>query len=298
MHAPTPATAPFFFLSYAHKSLSDEREEGELDYWVGELFRDLCRSVRRQAGLLGGAAPGFMDKDRRAGDDWPIGVVRALKNCRVFVPLYSSRYFTDANCGKEWSFFTHRMLDPVAEEDAIVPAIWDPIDPGGLHAVARAPQFRYRGSDSYETLGLYVLMKVSRYRPLYDQALADLARSIVTAAGRDPVRRVSVIDPDSLESPFDPSEARLGTSDQTRVRITIVAPGRDELPGERRNSTRYGTSPLEWNPYAADPARRVAQEAAAVARLLRYAVEVGDLHQHEHDPLSGDPRHGPQGPHH
>src|SRR6202043_1488918 len=79
-----------------------------------------------------------------------------------------------------------------------------------------------------------------------------------------------------------------------RVRLTIVAPRRDELPDERRNSSLYGPSALDWNPYAADPARRIAQEAAAVARSLRYVVEVGDLFEHEVDLLSGDPRHGPQ----
>ena len=123
MQALAAVTAPYFFLSYAHKSRGDARDEGELDYWVGELFRDLCRSVRQQAGLPESLTPGFMDTDRRVGDDWPLGVVRALKNCSAFVPLYSRRYFADANCGKEWNFFTNRMSDRVAEEASIVPAI-------------------------------------------------------------------------------------------------------------------------------------------------------------------------------
>ena len=294
MQALAAATAPYFFLSYAHKSRGDARDEGELDYWVGELYRDLCQSVRRQAGLQENLIPGFMDTERRVGDDWPLGVVRALKNCSAFVPLYSSRYFADPNCGKEWDFFTHRMSDPVAEEASIVPAIWDPVEPGKLPQTARAPQFRYRGSEAYETLGLYVIMKVSRYRAQYGQAVRDLASSIVTAAELHPVKRASTGDPDSLAGSFGPTEAYPGPSEHMRMRLTIVAPRRDELPDERRNSSLYGPSALDWNPYAADPARRIAQEAAAVAQSLSYVVEVGDLDQHEDGLLVGEPRYGPQ----
>jgi FxsC-like protein len=287
-------TAPYFFLSYAHKSRGDARDEGELDYWVGELFRDLCRSVRQRSGMPESLTPGFMDTDRRVGDDWPLGVIQALNNCSAFVPLYSGRYFADANCGKEWNFFTSRMSDPVEQEAAIVPAIWDPVEPGKLPQAARALPFRYRGSEAYEDLGLYAIMKVSRYRVQYDQVVRDLASSIVTAAELHPVKRGAVRDPHSLESSFGPAGAYRGLRGHMRVRITVVAPRRDELPDERRNSSRYGQSALDWNPYAVDPARRVAQEAAAVARSLGYVVEVGDLCQHEADLLSGDPRYGPQ----
>jgi hypothetical protein len=76
VHASAAATAPYFFLSYPHKSRCDTRDDGEADYWVGEFFRDLCRSVEQQAGPLKGASPGFMDRERRSGDEWPIGVVR------------------------------------------------------------------------------------------------------------------------------------------------------------------------------------------------------------------------------
>jgi FxsC-like protein len=287
-------TAPYFFLSYAHKSRGDARDEGELDYWVGELFRDLCRSVRQRARMPESLTPGFMDTDRRVGDDWPLGVVQALNNCSAFVPLYSGRYFADANCGKEWNFFTRRMSDPVEQEAAIVPAIWDPVEPGKLPQAARALPFRYRGSEAYEDLGLYVIMKVSRYRVQYDQVVRDLASSIVTSAELHLVKRGAVRDPHSLESSFGPTGAHRGLREHMRVRITVVAPRRDELPDERRNSSFYRPSALDWNPYAADPACPVAQEAAAVARSLGYMVEIGDLYQHEDGLLIGEPQYGPQ----
>jgi FxsC-like protein len=294
MHALAATTEPYFFLSYAHKSRGDAWAEGEPDYWVGELFRDLCRAVEQQTKLPKGASPGFMDRDRRVGDDWPPGVVRALASCRVFVPLYSSRYFADEYCGKEWNFFTNRASDLPTQDSAIVPAIWDPVEPGKLPQAAQAPHCRYRGSEAYETLGLYGIMKVSRYRKQYEEAVRNLAGLMAAAAERHPVKQRQAGDPSSLESAFGPVGVYLGGPEPTRVRITVVAPRRDELPDERGSESIYGSSTLDWNPYATDPARPIAQEAAAVARSLSYGVEVGDLYQHADDLLSGDARYGPQ----
>lgn len=173
MHASGAATVPYFFLSYAHKSHGDSRGDGEADYWVGEFFHDLCRSVEREADLLRGASLGFMDRERRSGNEWPIGVLQALASCRVFVPLYSSRYFADEYCGREWNYFTRRRSDPATQEAAIVPGIWDPVEAGSLSQATKAPQLSHRGSDTYESLGLYGIMKVSRYRAEYLRAVSE-----------------------------------------------------------------------------------------------------------------------------
>jgi FxsC-like protein len=294
VHVSAAATAPYFFLSYAHKSRGGARDEDESAYWVSQLFRDLCWSVRQLTRLPASVPPGFMDTGRRVGDDWPLAMVRALKICRTFVPLYSDSYFGDEYCGKEWNFFASRMSEPAAEEATIVPAIWDPVEPGRLPAAAWAPRFRYGGSEAYESRGLYRIMKVSRYRRQYDEAVGGLASSIVAAAERHPVKQASAGEPSSLESVFGPAGAHFGGSERARVRVTVVAPRQDELPDERRDSSFYGPSALDWKPYAADPARPVAQQAAAVARSLSYVVEVGDLDQHEDGLLVGEPRYGPQ----
>jgi FxsC-like protein len=295
VRAPGAITAPYFFLSYAHKSRGDVREEGESDYWVSEFFRDLCRVVERRAGLLRGASPGFMDRDRRADDDWPTGLVRALATCRVFVPLYSSRYFADEYCGKEWQYFARRTLDPAASEAAIVPGIWEPVGRGKLPQVARVLQLRHRGSHAYETLGLYGIMKLSRYRKEYEQTLSDLADLMVTAAERHPVKEGPAVDYRVLEGAFGHDDAAAqGKHADKRVRITVVAPRRDELPRERENSSSYGPSALDWKPYTPDSARPIIDVAAELARSLGYQAEVGDLYRHERDLLSGDSRSGPQ----
>jgi FxsC-like protein len=294
VHASAAATAHYFFLSYAHKSRGDARDDGEADYWVGEFFRDLCRSVEQQAGLLKGVSPGFMDRERRSGNDWPIEVIRALATCRVFVPLYSSRYFADEYCGKEWGYFVRRASDPTAQEAPIVPGIWDPVEPEWLPQAARVPQFTYRGGDAYESLGLYGIMKVSRYRTEYVRTVSDLAGWIVTAAARYPVREGPTVDHSTLESAFGHVRSAQGKPLGKQLRITVVAPRRDELPAERLNSSHYGPSALDWSPYAPDSTRPIADAAAELARSLGFLAEVGDLYQHEQGLLLGEPRFGPQ----
>jgi FxsC-like protein len=294
VHASAAATAPYFFLSYAHQSRSDDRDDGEADYWVGEFFRDLCGSVERQAGLLKGASPGFMDRERRPGNYWPAGVVRALATCRVFVPLYSSRYFADEYCGKEWHYFARRTSDPHVQEVPIVPGIWDPVEAEKLPQAARAVQFSHRGSDAYETLGLYGIMKVSRYRTEYVRTVSDLAGWIVAAAARHPIREGPTVDHYALESAFDHVRTAQRSRHGKQLRITVVAPRRDELPAERMNSSCYGPSALDWNPYAPISARPIVDDASDQARSLGFRVEVGDLYQHEKALLSVDPRFGPQ----
>jgi FxsC-like protein len=293
VYASAAATAPYFFLSYAHKSCGDTRD-GEADYWVGELFRDLCRSVERQTGLPKGASSGFMDRERRSGNDWPIGLLRALASCRVFVPLYSSRFFTDEYCGKEWNYFVRHRSDPNAGEAPIVPGIWDPVEAERLPQAAHALQFSYRGSDAYEALGLYGIMKVSRYRTEYIRAVSYLAGQIVAAAERHPVSEGPSVDHNVLESEFDDVRTVQGRPHGKQLRITIVAPLRDELPAERTDSTYYGPSALDWKPYAPISVRPIVDDASDLARSLGFQVDVGDLYQHEKGLLSGDSRFGPQ----
>lgn len=293
MHASPAATAPYFFLSYAHEAHRGSGDEGE-DYWVRGFFLDLCRSVEELAGPLKGAVPGFMERGRRSGEDWPSAMIRALATCRVFVPLYSSRYFVDEGCGKEWAFFACRPPRSAAQGAAIVPGIWDPIDLGILPGTAPAQQVRYQGSKAYESLGLYGIMKVSRYRGEYVRAVNELAGRVLASVEHYPVEDRLDVDYRTLRSAFGPAEAALVGPPDKRVRITVVAPRGDELPDERKNSSFYGSSALDWKPYAPVSARPIAEHAASLTRSLGYWAEVGDLGHHEEALLSGDARSGPQ----
>jgi FxsC-like protein len=239
-----------------------------------------------------------MDGERPRAGTWRIEAAAALATCRVFVPLYSSSYFDNECCGKEWSYFArrgrNRTARPSGNTEAIVPGVWDPVEPKLLPQVARSLPLSYAGSDAYKNLGLYGIMKLSRFRRDYDQAVLDLAARIVSAAKRFPVAEGADVDLDAVDSAFDTTE-RASPGDR-RVRITVVAPRQDELPDGRAESPFYGPSPLDWSPYATDAnvVPPIAASAATVAARHGFRVEVGDLEQHEAGLLSGTALPGPQ----
>ena len=89
----TLLTPPYFFLGYAH---TPEQP------WVDRFYRDLCAEIIERTEWPTNLSPGFMDVNGiRAGEDWRQAVGGALATCRVLVPLYSRRYFTRAECGRE-----------------------------------------------------------------------------------------------------------------------------------------------------------------------------------------------------
>jgi hypothetical protein len=76
----------------------------------------------------------------------------------------------------------------------------------------------YDGSDAYKNLGLYGIMKLSRFKRDYDQAVQELAGQIVAAAKRFPVKEGPAVDFDALGNAFNmadstqPGERRSRTS--------------------------------------------------------------------------------------
>jgi hypothetical protein len=57
----------------------------------------------------------------------------ALATCRVFVSLYSSGYFADERCGKEWAYFVSRGRSRATGSGAaIIPGVRDPVEPDRL----------------------------------------------------------------------------------------------------------------------------------------------------------------------
>ena len=139
----SPDNAPYFFLSYAHTP-RQEGSPGDPDIWVANLFQDLSAHIMQLTNLPPGATPGFMDRELRPGSDWPTRLAQALATCRVFVPLYSRRYFGSEHCGKEWFAFSRRVLNHVARAgpaEAIIPALWVPVAPALLPEAAKSIQF-------------------------------------------------------------------------------------------------------------------------------------------------------------
>jgi FxsC-like protein len=256
--------APYFFLGYAH---TPEHA------WVNKLFQDLCAEIMERTTLPTASQVGFMDDNAiRLGADWREEVGSALANCRVFVPLYSPRYFTREECGKEWHAFAQRVLDHRARQSgnpsAIVPAIWTPVDPAEIPEVARRIQMNHQtlGSE-YAREGFYTLIKNSLYTQSYVTAVQELAKSIITAAEDSQLRPCRVSDFGQLRNAFHEPD-RQAPADR-RLTVVVAAPTADRLP-PGRSSEYYGRSASDWNPYHPNSRQAIGEYAAAIARLHSY----------------------------
>ena len=202
---------------------------------------------------------GFMDRELRQGHEWPERLSNALATCRVFVPLYSRRYFKSEHCGKEWFAFNRRRLNHKAKNaqpgrDDRARRCGFPMPDDLLPEAATSVQYNAAGfSPLYAEHGFYGIMKVSRWRDVYEEAVYLLAKRIVTAAeASPPVGPGGNVPYESLPSAFG-GQGAAGPGDKP-LRVTVVAPSRDELPAGRDRSY-YGKDIQEWNPYRQDSMR-------------------------------------------
>jgi FxsC-like protein len=292
---PVPAAvlaSPYFLLSYPHTPYNGQGSERDPDFWVTRFFDDLRRGLEEMGAVPTCARIGVLDRDLWVDDDWRAGLPDALATCRALVPLYSPRYFQSLHCGKEWSAFADRPVGGAAHGpvSAIIPAMWRPMKPDSLPAAARSVPFENGGLASYAAFGLEGIIKLSRYRADYDEVVRLLARRIVAVAeGPTPPRRF--VDYDSLTSPFAPGLGPM--PGDHRLRITVVAPGRDDLP-PGRDEFHYGPAARDWNPYLPVSAVPIAEYAANLARSMGFRPYVGDLREHGADLLDGSPPAGPE----
>ena len=195
-----------------------------------------------------------MDR-RRPGAEWSWRLSQALATCRVFVPLYSRRYFKSEHCGREWSAFASRAVSQEAREgraESVIPALWVPVPQEDLPEEAKAIQSHHGdlGDRLYAENGFYGIMKVSRFREDYEHAVYELARRIIEVAERAPVEPGPAMGYEDLESAF--GQTRPTESDGPNVLVTIAAPDITALPSGR-DSAYYGSLPWTGIPIVRSP---------------------------------------------
>jgi FxsC-like protein len=262
---------------------------------VEKLYRDICAEVLERTTLPINADVGFIDGHGiPLGGDWRDEVAEALATCRVFVPLYSPRYFTREECGMEWHAFAQRILDHRAREpnipNPIVPALWTPVEQAEIPDAARRIQMNHADlGREYAREGFYTLIKNRLYQQEYVTAVQRLARHIIRAAETSPLRPCQVRDFGPPRNAFDmPGRKAPGDS---RLTVVVAAPTVDQLPSGR-NDKFYGQSSTDWNPFHPGSRQSIANYAAAVARLNSYEPKMMALDEGFDLFRSGDPSVG------
>ncbi|MFB6903043.1 TIR-like protein FxsC [Streptomyces bacillaris] len=282
---------PYFFLSYA-RTPRHGRDGQDADLWVERLFRDLCGHVLAMSNVPTGVPAGFMDREIRSGENWSERLSDVLSRCRVFVPLYSPRYFASETCGREWYAFEarakRRPYPGAAPATApIVPALWVPVPAGQLPDVASRLPYSDRGfGEQYATDGLYGLIKLRRFAEQYERAVYELAKRIVVAADTSPGDG-PVIDYRTVPSAFHSPLHQPDT-----LRVAVAAPTRHNLP-DGPDPSHYGDTPEEWNPYSPASPRPLADAVIDLAFRLNSQVDVSTLAEEVRRIDDGHPSPGP-----
>jgi FxsC-like protein len=262
--------SPYFFLAYAHT------QEQSL---VRQLFEDLSTEIRERTTLPLATEVGFMDTPViPVGSEWRPEVLEALATCRVFLPLYSPRYFDRVECGREWACFAQRMLDDRARRagdapPAIVPALWTPVDMEKVPERVRQIQVNHeKFGSTYAAEGFYTIIKNSLYEQDYITAVQELAKHIIRTAEASTLAPAQVSDFDQIEDAFAPNHTT-GPVDR-KLTVVVAAPRIDRLP-EGRDPECYGPSAVDWNPWRTHQVRNsVGSHTADVARWHNYQPNI------------------------
>lgn len=286
---------PYFFLSYARTPKRDPADRSDPDRWVHKLYKDLCDEILQMTDAQPGEA-GFMDRENKLGAEWSPELMAALKACRVFVPLYSRRYFESDNCGKEWFAFAQREVMHEARDgeavSAIVPALWTHLDRHMIPVVAQSFQYDHADlGERYRAEGFYGIMKLRNYRADYQRAVHRLAERIIEIGDRSiahsdgDVQGMERKDFESLPSAFGPASARRTTNSQ--LKITLLAHDTSNLPPGRA-SDYYGETPNAWSPYQPLHSRPVAEYALELAKRCLDCEALLDTFENGRPPWNGN----------
>ena len=240
--------APVFFLSYARHHRAPEDKTGtaeDPDRWTRRFFDDLTFEVAELTALPRESRPGFMDREVRVGQEWPRRISEALAECRVFVPLYTPRYFTSLSCASEWYLFQARQsaheLTSGTRPEAIIPVLWLPMPDTDLPPAAQALQFDHHTlGEAYARLGFLQLIRLARYKDEYQLAIHALAREVVRVALSSAPQPAMPVDFTVLRDRFEDAEALFDAAGELVRRIGGRTPL--ALPGRRPIALPSGIS--------------------------------------------------------
>ncbi|MEU3184784.1 TIR-like protein FxsC [Streptomyces sp. NPDC006923] len=282
-------------------SFSGDDNENDL---VSDFFEDLCQEIIRIT-TLSRDHLGYNYAEMRAAMKWRRELSEALGSCKVFIPLYSPRYFASEFCGKEWWAFSQRLEQyaastPAPEPNMIFPVIWE----GVFHDRVRLPKTaadiwaRQRElGERYAKTGLRQLVQLKHHRDYtaqYHEIIYMLGERVAGLINESPLT------PDSVSSELDdlynafadpeigPVAATVSKQAEEKSAVTAAVPGPPAFPSGpkhvrlvvasgtsgdlgslRQDTSHYGARQDDWAPYTPDAPEPVLIYAAEVATELR-----------------------------
>lgn len=286
---------PMFFMSYARVPAPRHRDTShDPNRLVFQFYDELCAKVARHAGVPEEDA-GFVDRPGTPGEK----LIKALYGCQVFVPLYSKRYFSNPQCGRQWTAVTQGAAPGV--RPSIVPVLWTPYSPTSLPKRVKdqypeVPEGIGEAAESYGSMGLHRLLDqmldlTDRPDPEDEHAAAQVSAQVAQVtdwlARRIVDHAAMVPEPSRVTSGggrTTQSATLAGLDDAfaeppfaSPLHITVLAPTEEQLPVGRDN-TRYGPRVEDWRPYgpAVGP---LVEQIEALAGNLGFEPTVVPFHK-------------------
>jgi FxsC-like protein len=253
----------WFFFSYAH---ADDTE------FLRRFYRDLNEEVRQLVGVPKEEIS-FLDRNSIShGATWDTTLETGLKNCRVFVPLYSSSYFESEYCGKEFAAFRERLHAHLTSQGStvadplILPVLWNPEE----NVLERLPtsidKIQYTDDDlsngypsEYKAVGVSQLVRMgitpsSKYYDQYWDFIRKYANNVKLAANALQLTPAASLSPlETVKSIFSGTAAAASSATEgpRYVQFIFVAGKQPELQAaQRKNLQFYGQNGgSDWQPY-------------------------------------------------
>ncbi|OEJ49508.1 TIR-like protein FxsC [Streptomyces agglomeratus] len=224
---------------------------------VAGFFEDLCAELGNVTGKSKEVL-GYSYLEMRAAMKWRRELVEALGSCKVFVPLYSPRYFASEFCGKEWWGFSHRQqhyarANATSEPELIFPVIWESVfnDRVQMPKIAADIWARERElSDRYAKAGLRQLVQLKHhedYGSQYQEIIFTLGKRLADLLHKNPLGQLELpANIDAYENAFCSSvskqesllataaETNAGSAQPEEAATAVVLPGpRQPLSGPK-----------------------------------------------------------------
>ena len=276
--ASLPATTPTNqFLFYLGYSRNDDIE------LIEKFFSDFSNEVRMRLGLSQSEGVGFLDnKGIEIGEQWDVALAQALENSRVLVALYSPAYFKSEHCGKEFQYFSDRMMAAGRTNVGvtnILPIIWIPVPRGTLPEAANRIQLVSPEG------GLRRLMRSSNRLNKYAEFLDDLAGNLIHLTQELPPEAPHSLPSfkdlrnafeDSVTSSAAPIQFDFAQSvgGPRAVKLMYVVARPEEMSLIKENVSNYADDGYLWRPFFPADDEEIGVTGATVATNEMMVYEV------------------------